>query len=140
MGTNYYLHKKVDICPTCGRSDPFEPLHIGKSSAGWCFSLRVYPDADDIEEGLPKNLEDWKALWSLPNYTIFDEYRREVSPDEMLEKITKRTWGESNRDEHFYRNNHAIEGPNGLLRHKLEPGHCIGHGDGTYDLIAREFS
>jgi len=137
MGTNYYLHKKkVDICPTCGRSDPFEPLHIGKSSAGWCFSLRVYPEDDE----LPQSLCEWKKLWNLPNYTIIDEYHREVSPEEMLENITKRSWGDSDRGAGFYRSNHAIQGPNGLLRHRLEPGHCIGHGDGTYDLIAREFS
>jgi hypothetical protein len=34
MGTNYYLvNKETD-----------ERLHIGKSSGGWCFALRVHHD------------------------------------------------------------------------------------------------
>lgn len=41
MGTNYYAEYQPP-CPTCGRQDP--PLHIGKSSAGWCFSLHVIPE------------------------------------------------------------------------------------------------
>jgi hypothetical protein len=46
MGTNYYV--AYDYCRHCGRFD--EEFHIGKSSAGWCFSLRVYED---------KGLTDW---------------------------------------------------------------------------------
>ena len=38
MGTNYYWHPKSNPCPTCGH-DPAEPIHIGKSSAGWEFSF-----------------------------------------------------------------------------------------------------
>ena len=43
MGTNYYL--ETDACDKCGRGDG--PLHIGNSSAGWCFALHVGEDADD---------------------------------------------------------------------------------------------
>lgn len=43
MGNNYYWHG-TPACPTCGRRD--EPMHIGKSSAGWRFSFQGYPDRD----------------------------------------------------------------------------------------------
>jgi hypothetical protein len=131
MGTNYYLER--EICPHCGRSD--EKLHIGKSSAGWCFSLHVDPD-----EGI-NNLADWQALWSAPDARIVDEYGREKSPDEMLSTITERGWPNRDRDfpPDFYRSNHAEPGPNNLLRHQIGR-YCVGHGDGTYDLIPGEFS
>jgi hypothetical protein len=129
MGTNYYLRR--DTCPHCGRSA--EPLHIGKSSAGWCFSLHV-----DADEGI-NGLDDWKALWSAPNTKIMDEYGREVSPELMLETITHRTWPKRERSGMFYLENNAEPGPNNLMRHTIGR-HCVGHGDGTYDLIPGEFS
>jgi hypothetical protein len=131
MGTNYYLHR--DFCPHCGRGD--ERLHIGKSSAGWCFSLHV-----DADEGV-NSLEDWKALWLEPNSKIVDEYGREHSADEMLSTITERAWPnrEQERSSEFYRSNYAEPGPNNLMRHTIGR-HCIGHGAGTYDLIPGEFS
>lgn len=130
MGTNYYLQR--DICPHCGRSD--ERLHIGKSSAGWCFSLHVDPD-----EGI-NCLSDWQALWSTPNAKIVDEYGQEHSPDELLETISNRAWPKRERSTEFYRKNSAEEGPNNLMRHTIDERHCVGHGDGTYDLIRGEFS
>jgi len=36
--------------------------------------------------------------------------------------------------------NQAEPGPDGLARHKVNDGHCIGHGEGTWDLIIGEFS
>jgi len=111
MGTNYYLTE--ESCPHCGRSG--ERLHIGKSSAGWCFALHV---TDDI-----KSLADWQALWSKPGAKIVDEYGDAFTPEAMLAGITERSWkgGEPRR-------------------HPLDGSHCIGHGDGTYDLIPGEFS
>lgn len=129
MGTNYYLQR--DICSHCGRSD--ERLHIGKSSAGWCFSLHV-----DADEGI-NNLDDWKALWSAPNARIVDEYGREISSEQMLKTITERAWPERDRLTKYYAQNHAEPGPNNLMRHQI--GHyCVGHGEGTWDLIPGEFS
>ena len=77
MGTNYYLHRNV--CAHCGRGD--EALHIGKSSAGWCFSLRVHP-----EEGI-HDLPDWER--ELVGGKIQDEYGETFPPVELL-----RTWAE----------------------------------------------
>lgn len=110
MGTNYYLHEKPD-CECCGRS--FEPLHIGKSSYGWCFSLHVMPGI--------KTLDDWRNRWSMPGSYIRNEYGDLVSVADMELIITGR------------------RGPNGLLRHQID-GHCVGHGEGTWDYISGEFS
>jgi len=129
MGTNYYLLR--DICPCCKRHG--EKLHIGKSSAGWCFALHV-----DAEEGV-NSLDDWMALWSDKDSKIVDEYGDEHTPEQMFETITEREWTKRERSQRFLADNHAEEGPNNLLRHQIGR-HCIGHGDSTYDLIPGEFS
>ena len=49
-------------------------------------------------------------------------------------------WVQRDRPAQWWvQNHHAIPGPNGLLRHRIGE-HCIGHGDGTWDLIRGEFS
>lgn len=110
MGTNYYL--VGDCCPACGRGD--ERQHIGKSSAGWCFALHVTEDV--------KSLEDWQARWSAPGAKIVNEYGDTITPAEMLSAITDRSH------------------PRGLSRHQVDGRHCIGHGNGTFDLLPGEFS
>jgi hypothetical protein len=132
MGTNYYLEPPP--CPHCGRGD--EPLHIGKSSAGWCFSLRVYP-----EKGI-NDLPDWEKLFADPNLKIKDEYGDLVAKEEMLHTIKDRFWvsGGNSWGEKELRENHAVRGPNGLARHRIEPNYCSGHGEGTWDLCPYEFS
>ena len=130
MGTNYYLHENV--CKCCGRSDP--PLHIGKSSAGWCFALHVIP-----EEGL-NSLDDWmdRIVPTLP--LIRDEYGNKVSWADLRRLIIDRSWKPSTvHSNQFYHDNHAEPGPNGLLRHQIGP-YCLGHGKGAWDLIPGEFS
>lgn len=135
MGTNYYI--KGERCEHCGRAD--EDKHIGKSSAGWVFSLRIYP-----EEGI-ESLTDWKKFWR--GKGIYDEYGRDVSKTEMLRIITKRSNAKTHWEipplgyvswENFHRTNGSIRGPHGLLRHKITR-HCIGHGRGTWDFIIGEF-
>jgi hypothetical protein len=114
MGTNYYLHQKPDR-ECCGRS--FEPLHIGKSSGGWCFTLHVMPE-DNIN-----TLDDWRNLWAAPGAFIRNEYGEKVSIADMEMTITARLWhGEFPR------------------RHDIDGRHCIGHGDGTWDYVTGEFS
>jgi hypothetical protein len=131
MGTNYYLHEKT--CEHCGRGD--EPLHIGKSSAGWCFALQVLPD-----EGL-NTLEDWKARWSKPGCVIRNEYGETVSVDELLKTITERAWprGTDHRTPEYLRQNNAVVGPKGLMRHAIGRW-CVGHGEGTWDYLPGDFS
>jgi len=133
MGTNYYV--EYDVCPHCGRGE--DEKHIGKSSAGWCFSLHVYPD-----EGI-NTLEDWEAI--LKDTVIKNEYGDRVPYEEMLAIIVDRHGGGKypnpfyNSKEAFNRENHAVDGPNNLSRHRIER-HCIGHGEGTWDYIIGDFS
>lgn len=151
MGTNYYLRtpnildqaKAVlakamnatsvrDVKEALTEIDDLDDrLHIGKSSGGWCFALHVMP-----EEGIT-SLEDWIPL--LKARTIEDEYGQVISFDEMMDVITNRS-GRAKSDNFDYARNHAIPGPNNLARHRLMKDHCIGHGDGTWDLIVGSFS
>jgi hypothetical protein len=139
MGTNYYLINESDK-PHCGTCGCFARLHIGKSSAGWCFSLHVVP-----ERGV-NSLDDWRRKFAEPGKVIVSEYDKIVSAEEMLDCITNRnslnsgavpfgygSWAE------FHADNDSEPGPRGLLRHRIGP-HCAGHGEGTWDLVAGEFS
>jgi hypothetical protein len=127
MGTNYYL--KLDVCPHCGRER--ERIHIGKSSAGWCFALHVDP-----ERGL-HDLEDWKALWSSYQAFIVDEQSNPITEGAMLDIITDRSW--LVKPGFDYEGNRAIPGPNGCIRRRLG-AYCVKHGAGTWDCILGEFS
>ncbi len=140
MGTNYYLTNESEK-PHCDNCTCFPRLHIGKSSAGWCFSLHVIP-----ESGI-NSLDDWKRKFSEPGAVIYSEYDKVVSVENMLQNIEGRS---SNNDFEkrpamyatwldFHRQNDSQPGPNNLLRHKIGR-HCIGHGEGTWDLIPGEFS
>ena len=141
MGTNYYLVKQIgEVCPHCGRGESSERLHIGKSSAGWCFGLHVRP-----EENI-RSLEDWKKLF--PSGKIVDEYGAELSAATMIGEITDRTWPKKREDgppwsykswQEFDRDNHSIAGPNGLSRHNYV-GNLHSHGDGTWDCLTGDFS
>ena len=130
MGTNYYLESNA--CPTCGKPEK-EPLQIGKSSAGWCFALHVIP-----EEHL-NSLDDWKAMFAMPGTRIVDEYGAVIPVDEMVKRITERSWPRKPDHTFNYEGNYAEPGPNGLVRHKIGQ-YCVGHGEGTWDLIPGYFS
>jgi hypothetical protein len=137
MGTNFYLERNV--CSECGR--PEDSWHIGKSSAGWCFGLRIYPD-----RGI-NDLHDWIQEWNEEKTRIMDEYGREKTKEEMLQIVTVRKrdewelspWGYTSWEE-FHRLNHSQEGPNNMLRHRIDDRFCVGHGEGTWDLMLGEFS
>lgn len=116
MGTNYYLQKNV--CGCCGR--PEKQIHIGKSSAGWAFALRVYP-----HDGI-KDYDDWNSLILRCEETgdgidrIVDEYGNVVLWYDMVD---------------------IIEGldPNDCRRTSPDGRHCVGNGPGTWDLFVGEF-
>lgn len=128
MGTNFYLEQGDN-----------EPLHIGKSSMGWCFSLRIYPDDGILD------LADWQERWKTG--TITNEYGNTLTPDEMTDIITNREsvdWGEPRKIPHGYtswaqlhRENESREGPRGLLRSTHRVHH---YGAGTWDCFDYEFS
>lgn len=142
MGTNFYLHKPdKDVCPHCGRGTS-DILHIGKSSAGWVFLLHVIPERDI------NDLPDW--IREFEQGEIRDEYGGAVTVRMMLEHITDRAqsdvpwpdfkWPGYHNEAHFHAMNNSERGPNILLRHRVDGMYCVGHGKGTWDLIAGDFS
>ncbi len=121
MGTNYYARFSEDF--------DAEPLHIGEASLRWTFALHVYPD-----RGL-NSLDDWmKLLHDNSVVEIVDEDGCTYTPLALREVITERYW----RGKRDY--SEGVEGPNGLTRRKIDGTHCIGHGEGTWDLCIGEFS
>jgi hypothetical protein len=130
VSTNYYWHPVA--CAHCGRGG--EPVHIGKSSARWCFALHVIP-----ERGL-RILDDWHACWKTTPGRIVNEYSDQLSIDEMLKVITDRSWPGAPMTKKDRVRNQAVLGPNNLLRVAVGSGGCVGHGLGPWDLIIGEFS
>jgi hypothetical protein len=112
MGTNYYVEAKPP-CLHCNR--PYPIIHIGKSSAGWCFALHVYDDGV-----LPKTWKEWQYF--VKDRVVRNEYGDIITESDLTDIVTKREW----------------EG--GLSRHVIDGQHCVGHGEGTYDLMVGEFS
>lgn len=124
MGTNYYL--RTNICECCNR---YDERHIGKSSSGWHFSLRIY-QYDDVSI---QSLADWQEEWKKGK--IYNEYGHEVTPSEMLKNITERSWNTSC----VPCSDTCEPGLNNLLRHKIDGQHCVGHGEGTWDYFVGDF-
>jgi hypothetical protein len=134
MGTNYYLHE--NICKYCGRSD--KPLHIGKSSAGWHFMLHVIPQYDI------HSLDDWRNRFLQWGGQIRSENGEKISIEKMITIISERRWDRPYGTDHIEQlrqNGEPVEhGFNGLARMPIDGEHCVGHGPGTWDLIAGDFS
>lgn len=129
MGTNYYIW--VDT-PDGGS----EKIHIGKSSMGWVFSLRIY------EEKRILSLYDWIPLFLNSENVIRDEYGQQIKATEMLRTITVRGRDEAPKwTTAEYERYHAQPGPNNLVRHRQdsEYGRTTTHGEGTWDYMDYEF-
>lgn len=90
MGTNYYFVDPV-LCEHCGNpvrkadAGDSKKLHIGKSSAGWNFAVRIYLDMGIL------SLTDWEFyIKNNPSGKIFDEYGHEHSLGDLLQIIKNR--------------------------------------------------
>lgn len=122
MGTNYYLQTRNEL-----------NLHIGKSSSGWVFSLRVHPS-----KGI-NNFADWLPLLIDPDHVIVNEYQDVITAAAMIEIITCRKRAEplpwTGSD---WSMNNAVQGPNNLARHN-DAYPQITHGEGTWDTCDYEF-
>ena len=124
MGTNYTVATKD------------KELHIGKSSSGWVFSLRVHEDCGIL------SLYDWLPILLDKDNRIFDEYGSHITAEELLKRITVRSRAEPvNWSKDDWEMNHAEPGPNNLVRHRQisEYGRTITHGEGTWDYMDYEF-
>jgi hypothetical protein len=138
MGTNYYTVKKgveeMDSEAFWASRGSEDNLHIGKSSAGWCFSLHIIPELNIHD------LPGWVPYLLDQDRLIVDEYRQVVTYEQMLAIITDR---KSNRTctwtREMYDKNYAEPGPNNLARHSLGHG-CTRQGAGSWDCIEGEFS
>ncbi|NDV50187.1 hypothetical protein [Salipiger sp. PrR003] len=75
MSTNFYFR------PREGR----EKIHIGKSSQGLVFALRIHPDL-----GI-HSLEDWQKFWQ--DGDIIDEYGISESAEGLESHIERRSGG-----------------------------------------------
>ena len=139
MGTNFYLTRS-EPCHACGHVED-DPLHIGKSSLGWCFALTLHPD-----QGV-NNVDDWVPLLRNKYYVIRNEYGDQLTYREMMDVITEREhvpfegrmWHGYENEADFHARNYSERGPKGLLRHRIDGKHCIGHGEGTWDYMVGWF-
>lgn len=77
MGTNYYLVNKP--CPTCGHTR--EEKHIGKSSSGWQFLFRGYPEVG------PVSFSEWLSELKEEGKEIRDEYGKHISLGEFINLV-----------------------------------------------------
>ena len=82
MGTNYYL-ESTPPCKCCHRVH--NGKHIGKSSAGWRFALRIYP-----EQGI-NTFYDWMKILSKEDVVIKNEYGDQVSFSDLVDNILNRS-------------------------------------------------
>lgn len=130
MGTNYYL--KTPSCPHCGHKG--NRLHIGKSSSGWFFGLRVYADSQydltSFDVAKIDELEDWRPLFD--KFEIVNEYGEQISAHEMIREITERNHPRGLLSRVTAGPEHM--GPYATAEHRGKPG------KGTYDLCKYEFS
>lgn len=89
MGTNYYA-----VVSTCPNPDHDEHKHIGKSSAGWRFMFRWYPDErlDSVTRW-----HDW-----LIGKRIIDEYGADVDLGWLFDLVDQKRNDRPHRETRDY--------------------------------------
>ena len=112
-------------------------LHIGKSSGGWVFLVRLYP-----EHGID-SLDDWKALlMAEPFGKILDEYGRTYTVGGLMSWIEGRQWTTPcvlSFEELVLNGAEYTDG--NLLRpvERHEDGCTVRNGEGTYSYLYHDF-
>ena len=150
MGLNFYLvyPEQVDVeCHCCGHvKQEQKKLHLGKSSYGWVYSLRVYP-----EKGLRyfHDMEEYVTKVCGGGGWIEDEYGDVLEHHVEWFHIVKNRSHPISFEERLKACKNGYEyvsletqprGPNNLHRHHVDGKFCIGHGYGTWDYFAEDFS
>lgn len=94
-------HKKYYATLESLNCEYYQEIHIGKSSCGWRFSLCIYPTENPrfkndehyhelyLDEPI-ESLDDWIKLFNDKHNKIYDEYDEEVTPEDMINIISKR--------------------------------------------------
>jgi hypothetical protein len=89
MGANFFVKP-----PGVTSDDPDDWIHLGKSSAGWAFTFRAYPDPGTSPEAVTwpvGNVTQWMRLLYLGE--IRDEYGKPYTREELLRKIEAKRLG-----------------------------------------------
>lgn len=113
MGTNFFVKP-----PDATSDDPDDWIHLGKSSAGWAFTFRGYPEAPSQTGGpeivtWPVNdYASWHRLLALGE--IFDEYGKPWTAEDLLVKIEGKRGGK-----------HHLAGPGRFAFHDADGNDCI---------------
>lgn len=88
MGTNYYVRPAPCERP-CIHCQAPETIHLGKSSGGWAFMFRAYPEIGDTGRSeigpVVSDFASWTALVHLG--TIETEYGEPLAIDDLLKMI-----------------------------------------------------
>lgn len=87
MGTNYYAVKN--------RPTTTDPIHIGKSSAGWRFNFQAHNDTwnePPIIWNTFEQVRDWLKKYTVDtqDYVIMNEYDEIVPFDKLMELIANK--------------------------------------------------
>jgi hypothetical protein len=135
MGTNYYLTDKELVCSACKRQH--DKLHIGKDSAGWAFALRVYPKYYIL------GIKDWLEIWKNENSVIIDDQGNIIDKEFLKNRIISKVPPASSivYTKEFLTKNYAVfDKKINLLRcDPVTHLACATHGNGTYDLLEKDF-
>lgn len=87
MGTNYYA--QINKCKVCGKPD--DEIHIGKSSYGWRFNIQINFD-------FYKDWDEFISFIKRKDVKIYDEYKTEISPEDLLSLIESKKNAKSHLD------------------------------------------
>ena len=84
MGTNYYAVRN--------RASVEEPIHIGKSSAGWFFNFQSRNDTwrdPPVVWNTVEQVKDWLQRYTVDSseYVIINEYDEVVSFEDFFEMV-----------------------------------------------------
>ena len=105
MGTNYYVVKNGPSVK--------EPIHIGKSSAGWLFNFQMHNEKWEeppVVWNSYNQVKEWLKKYTVDErkYIIMNEYDEIVSYDDFIELVESKQedeWCRDNPDNFSYSRN-----------------------------------